>query len=34
MRMVCSEEAQKRLTVVAGTWWSMPDSRAALRPTL
>jgi hypothetical protein len=40
-RMACaiwiahvSEEAQKRLTVAAGTWWSMPASRAALRPTL
>ncbi len=34
MRSVCSEEAQKRLTVQAGTWWSMPASSEALRPTL
>jgi hypothetical protein len=34
MRIVCSDEAQKRLTVTAGTWWSRPASSTALRPTL
>jgi hypothetical protein len=34
IRAVCSEEAQKRLTVVPGTWWSMPAMSVALRPTL
>ncbi len=34
MRSVWSEEAQNRFTVVAGTWWSMPASSWALRPTL
>ncbi len=34
MRIVCSDDAQKRLTVTAGTWWSSPDSNTALRPTL
>src|SRR5881397_2372347 len=34
IRIVCSEDAQKRLTVVAGTWWSIPASSAALRPML
>ena len=34
MRSVCSDEAQKRLTVQPGTWWSIPDSSAALRATL
>ncbi len=34
MRVVCSEEAQKRLTVHAGTWKSMPESSTAMRPML
>ena len=34
MRIVFSDEAQKRLTVQPGTWWSSPASSAALRPTL
>src|SRR3954465_12382292 len=34
MRIVCSDEAQKRFRVHAGTWWSKPASSAALRPTL
>ena len=34
MRIVISDEAQKRLTVQPGTWWSRPASNAALRPTL
>ena len=34
MRIVCSDDAQKRLTVTAGIWWSRPDSSVALRATL
>jgi hypothetical protein len=34
IRSVCSDEEQKRLTVTAGTWWSIPASSCALRPTL
>ena len=34
IRIVCSDEAQKRFSVHAGTWWSSPASSAALRPTL
>ena len=34
IRSAWSEEAQKRLTVTAGTWWSMPASSWALRATL
>jgi len=34
IRIVGSDEAQNRLTVQAGTWWSIPASSAALRPTL
>jgi len=34
MRVVCSEEAQKRFTVHAGTWWSMPANSEDTRPTL
>ena len=34
IRMVWREDAQNRLTVVAGTWWSIPASSEALRPTL
>ena len=32
--VVCSEDAQKRFTVVPGTWKSMPASSDALRPML
>ena len=34
MRVLCSEDAQKRLTVQAGTWKSIPDSSTAMRPML